>query len=520
MQVKLRLPTAIVAAVVVVLALLAPSAVAQKGPFQWGVAAYATHNSATLWTKTIDPARVSFQVATDAKFNDVVARGNRQTAAEHDMVAEPTVRGLDPSTKYFYRFSTGNASTRGKFRTMPSPNRHPAFDFSVTGDSDFYWLQHPEEISEPFDVLRRIKETNPDFWIYLGDTIYSDSEAAEEQGVPTALTLEEKWQKYKDNRVPAAKALFKSVSTWAQWDDHEVINDYDGAVLAQTDPALLAAGQQAFFDYFPGPTSADETYMKIDVGSDADFLMLDERTFRTQSADGENSPCLDAEGNLDLAPTLPEYHRAVLLQQGPVDPACLAHVNDPNRTMLGAEQKQWLKDSLLESDAKWKFIVNEVPMTQLWVLPYDRWEGYAAERAEILNFIRDNNVKNVVFLTTDIHANWGAGLHVNIDADREHPVAYEVTSGPIQTCYLECEFDRIAGEGATDQFFGYLNFQKLVVFDCVNYDSYAYSTVSVPADTARLRMQWRDNHKASGGGGKPLEGCNLTLDEGTYPVTE
>ena len=515
---KLRSLAVPAAAALVVIGLLAPSAGAAKGPFRWGVAAYVSHDIGILWTRVTEPGRVTYQVATDRRMNDVVKRGSVNASAEHDFVVEPRVTGLDPSTKYFYRFRFGDASTRGKFRTLPSPNQARAFDFSVTADSDVYWLQHPEEQAEPFAALRRIKETNPDFWIHLGDTIYSDSEPAEEQGVPIALTLEEKWQRYKESRVPATRALLKSVSTWAQWDDHEVINDYDGAVLAQTDPELLAAGRQAFFDYYPGPTSPDETYMKIDVGSEADFFMLDERSYRTQSGDAEDSPCRDAEGNLDLAPTLPAENRAVLLQEGPVDPACLAHVNDPTRTMLGAEQKQWLKDNLLESNATWKFIVNEVPMTQLWVLPYDRWEGYAAERAEILNFIRDNNVQNVVFLTTDIHANWGAGLHVDLAENDDNPVAYEVTSGPIQTCYLECEFDEIAGAGATDQFFAYLNFQRLVIFDCVNYDSYAYSTVSVPANPATLRMQWRDNHKAQGGGGKLLEDCNLTLDEGTYPV--
>ena len=56
------------------------------------------------------------------------------------------------------------------------------------------------------------------------------------------------------------------------------------------------------------------------------------------------------------------------------------------------------------STATWKVIVNEVPVQQYYALPYDRWEGYAAERERLLRFLQAN-VKNVVFLTTDTHAN-------------------------------------------------------------------------------------------------------------------
>lgn len=486
---------------------------AARSLFRQGVASYATHNRAILWGRTAKAAKVRYAVATDRKFQKVVKRGSIQALAVDNFTFQPVVKRLKPGTRYFFRFRAGKSQTKGRFRTLPSPTKNSEFDFSVSGDSDIFWTEPPEPQSEPFSLLRRIKETNPDFFIYLGDTIYSDSEAAEEAGVPLALTLEEKWKKYRQNRVAATKALLRSVSTWAQWDDHEVINDYDGAVLAQTDPELLKAGQEAFFDYFPIPGS--RTYRKVNAGSEADFFVLDERTYRTQSGDESDSPCRTSSGALDLAPTMPEDARTAF-GLGPVDPDCVAHVFDPDRTMLGAEQKQWLKDNLLSSEARWKFIINQVPMSQLFVLPYDRWEGYHAERNELLTFVSDNDIENVVFLTTDIHANWGGAVHLDIAETRARPIAYEVTSGPIQTCYLECEFDKIAGEGATDRFFGYLSGRKLIEFDCVNYDSFAYSTVTVPSK-GPLQMQWRDNHKAPGGGGTLLEGCDDTLAPGLYP---
>src|SRR4029450_10408342 len=74
--------------------------------------------------------------------------------------------------------------------------------------------------------------------------------------------------------------------------------------------------------------------------------------------------------------------------------------------------KQAFKSALLNSTAKFKFVINEYPIQQFWALPYDRWEGYGAERNEILNFILDpdnnsstnDSIENVVFLTTDTHA--------------------------------------------------------------------------------------------------------------------
>lgn len=519
-----RTLVAVVAIATVAVALVPAPVGAAAFRFPNGVASYATHDQAILWAR-VDRARtVKYQVSKAKDFAKVVKKGEATAAAGDDFIVQPTVSGLNPGTKYFFRFLSGDAVSRGRFRTLPDPARAPSFDFSVSADSDVLWKDHPSPQDEPFALLRRIKETNPDFFIYLGDTIYSDSETVV-GGVPVdpALTLEEKWAKYRANRVAATKALLKSVSTWAQWDDHEFINDFDGAVLSQTDPDLFEAGMEAFFDYFPIPDGP--TYRKIDVGSEADFFMLDERSFRTQSPDEEDSPCRDAEGDLDLAPQLPANYRDLFLDLGPTDPECLSHLADPTRTMLGLEQKTWLKENLLTSDATWKFIINEVPMVQLFGLPYDRWEGYEAERTELLNFIRDNDIQNVVFLTTDIHANWAGPLYVDITDDNPRAAAYEVTSGPIQTCNLQCEFDAILGEGSTDQLFNAFKFYRLIDFDCVHYKTYAYVTVTTPSDPASpLEMEWRNQKKATGGGGKLVpdlqkagDFCVEELAPGVYP---
>ena len=87
----------------------------------------------------------------------------------------------------------------------------------------------------------------------------------------------------------------------------------------------------------------------------------------------------------------------------PVPPACRAALEDPKRTMLGKRQYDAFTSAIKNSAATWKVIINEVPMMEFGVNPYDDWEGYEAEREKLLTFLKDN-VKNVAIVTTDFPA--------------------------------------------------------------------------------------------------------------------
>jgi phosphodiesterase/alkaline phosphatase D-like protein len=153
------------------------------------------------------------------------------------------------------------------------------------------------------------------------------------------------------------------------------------------------------------------------------------------------------------------------------------------RTMLGDEQKRFLFDRLLNSQATWRVIVNEVPVQAYLALPYDRWEGYAAEREEILRFIRDNNIRNVVFLTTDVHANIFGPVRIDPFAD-EAPVAYEATVGPIATAPLEREVVDAIGAAGADLFGPFLT--GLMRVECAELKSYSYGLVELHADSMTI----------------------------------
>jgi phosphodiesterase/alkaline phosphatase D-like protein len=220
-------------------------------------------------------------------------------------------------------------------------------------------------------------------------------------------------------------------------------------------------------------------------------IVLDERSCRSPSAE---TACAG-----DLAPTLPTALRTQLSTQfgvplPPLPPACQATLADPSRTFLGARQKRQLKGFLRHSTARFKFVVNQEPIQQLYALPYDRWEGYQAERSEILRFIRDSHIENVIFLTTDIHANIINEVFIDQFTDPT-PLAHEFVTGPIATFTYEQELRSEASrlgfspDLAVSAFHGLLD---LLGADCRHLNDFAYGLVEVNSDTQIATFSLKD----------------------------
>ena len=186
----------------------------------------------------------------------------------------------------------------------------------------------------------------------------------------------------------------------------------------------MADGRQAFREYMPlsGDETPDVLYRRFRWGSLAELIILDERSYRSRERErgvlGQRRAGPAAGLALPGMPAAFQDFREELGLARTIDPACQAALLDPERTMLGEEQKQFLFQALQESNATFKFIVNEVAISELLFLPYDRWEGYRTERDEILRFIDDNNISNVVFLTTDFHGNVIGGPRRQLDLGR------------------------------------------------------------------------------------------------------
>jgi alkaline phosphatase D len=169
----------------------------------------------------------------------------------------------------------------------------------------------------------------------------------------------------------------------------------------------------------------------------------------------------------------------------PVPPACLATINDPGRTMLGARQYAVFTHAIKASKATFKVIVNEVPVQQYYALPYDRWEGYAAERERLLRFLQAN-VKNVVFLTTDTHANLVNEVRYRtLGGVPESSGMWEVVTGPVATNTFAKEIDGFLGTPGAGTAIGALFFKPAppqgMGMRCAALDVFSYAQVTVTA---------------------------------------
>jgi phosphodiesterase/alkaline phosphatase D-like protein len=374
-------------------------------PFSYGVAAGdATPSSFIAWTRADNASDVTLEVATDADFASIVATAGPLTP---DSAADDTVKtdvtGLDAATLYYYRFSQGAALSRvGKIRTAPLPSSTAPVKFVWTGDSNAFY--------KPFTVLDYILGDNPDLFLYIGDTIYGDDDRS---GSGVAVTRDDYHTKYKENRDDSSlRAVLASFGTDSMWDDHEVTNDFYGNNPAPAFQAQMTAGNQAYRDYFPvreDGGDAMKLYRSFQWGKPAEFFLIDDRQYRDPQAYVTEPACLSGGEPV----TLP-------------GPTCTAEIDNPSRTYLGATQKQWLKDGLMNSTATFKFVMNGPLLSKLLYTPYDRWEGYAAERQEVIDFIKTNGIKNVIFLSTDIH-----GLIINDEVDTGSPQLRELVSGAI-----------------------------------------------------------------------------------------
>lgn len=211
----------------------------------------------------------------------------------------------------------------------------------------------------------------------------------------------------------------------------------------------------------------------------------------------------------DFAPTLPAFIRSSNPSFFPplsLIPQCLSTINDPSRTMLGATQKQLFKDALLTSTAHFKIVVSPSTFSQTYVNPYGRWEGYGAERAELIRFIRDSALTNVLFLSTDDHRN----LIQNVSVDRltePVPAGTEFVTGPIAQFTdqgivlgffglppdIDCSVPANAVQPGCRALAAEQAILSFAGAGCRHLNKYSYGVVEVDAATGTLKVSLKDD---------------------------
>jgi alkaline phosphatase D len=401
-----------------------------------------TGGRAVIWSKTDRPARMLVEYATREDFTGARRVDGPAALPLSDYTARVDLPDLPAGADIFYRVTfqdlaipkSISAPAAGRLR-MPGGARR-AITFAYSGDEAGQgWGINPEWGG--YRVYQQMRRHSPDFFIHSGDQIYADNpikpELKTDDGkvwknlttegkAKVAQTLDDYRANFAYNLLDEHKRGFAAeVPFLVQWDDHEVRNNwYPGQIIGIDDytvksASLLAAyARRAMFEYNPmrfSSEDAERVYRRIAYGPDLDVFMLDERSYR-----GPNSPNRQPRLNGDAA-------------------------------FLGAAQLAWLKRSLLQSSATWKLIASDMPISI--VVPdlnpdvpkgtFEAWAnaengppaGRELEIASLLSFIKNNAIKNVVWVTADVHYPAAFRYTPEKAAFTEFDPFWEFVAGPI-----------------------------------------------------------------------------------------
>lgn len=357
-------------------------------PFYHGVASGdPTATSVILWTRitprTSGSIEIAWRIAKDTAFTNILQSGTISTDSSKDYTAKVKVENLESNTWYYYEFSAyGKNSITGRTKTTPEGGMQQ-LRFAVVSCSNYP--------AGYFNAYKQITKRNDvDAVLHLGDYIY---EYANEPLNPRQVEPESEIIKLGDYRLrynsyrldEDLRKVHQQYPFVTTWDDHESANNSyrDGAENHDPSEGLWSdrktAAQKAYDEWLPiqlpEENRPDKIFRKISYGDLADIFVLDTRLY-----------------NRDLQAEFAN------------------EFSDTSRHILGAEQMEWLKTGLSNSSAKWKIIAQQVMFGQLtpFGVPInnDQWDGYSADRDELIKHLKNNNIDNVVVLTGDIHTAW------------------------------------------------------------------------------------------------------------------
>ena len=408
----------------------AATPIAKAGKFAHGVSSgFPTSKAITLWTRVSDldrSSKLTLEVAADKNFHKVVKR--KQVIAEKgdDFTIHERIAGLKPGQEYFYRFETRNRNSRvGKFRTLPPSDSKQPLKIGYFSCQDYeagYFNAQAAMAKEDFDLVICLGDYIYEHMYYDGPDDRVDRTGPNNDG--DVQSLAEFREKYRFYQADEDLQDLHAAHPWITiWDDHEVEDNYAGdeADSAQPDPRLENSGYprrvpfkrrrrngyKAYFEAHPRlhrkGMAKNQIYGSIRLGGLAELFLTDQRQYR------DPQPCMDA-----------------ILEPCP-------EATEPGRTMLGKEQKRWFKGAVPDSNAKWKLWASQlltmsvdVPAGQAAIL--DTWDGYQAERREILERFKSKGVDNLVVLTGDIHT-FLAGDLTTTGREGGDPIGVELVGG-------------------------------------------------------------------------------------------
>ncbi|WP_245667415.1 alkaline phosphatase D family protein [Actinomadura macra] len=390
-----------------------------------------TAREAVVWARADRPSRMLVELSGRPDFRNARTIKGPVLTPDTDLTGKTLLRGLPPGEELHYRVRLADLDGRltsapvpGRLRT--APRRPQDIRFVWSGDlAGQGWGIAPE--FGGYRIFKAMGALDPDFFLCSGDLVYSDGPLAETVKLPdgriwrnivtaekakVAETLPEYRGQFRYNLQDANLQAFNArVPTIYQWDDHETVNNwYPGEILdlpqytEKRVDVLASHARRAMFEYTPVRTArSGRLYRKISYGPLLDVFVLDMRTYKSPN-DANNSPT-QKDG------------------------------------LLGAEQTAWLKRELRHSTATWKVIANDLPLGL--VVPDGTAQEAAAqgdngaplgrerEIADLLSYAKRHRVRNMVWLTADVHYTAAHYYDPSKAAFSDFDPFWEFVSGPL-----------------------------------------------------------------------------------------
>lgn len=392
---------------------------------------------AIIWSRCDRPARMVVEWDTRSLFPNPRRFVSPLADARTDFTARVELTGLPADQAIFYRVQFEDAQSGvasepwfGHLRSVPQTRRDIRFVWSGDSAGQGFGINPDFGGMRIYEAMRR---RLPDFFIHSGDVIYADipirAQLTTEGGrvwrnitteakSKSAETLDEFRGNYRYNLMDENIRRFNAeVPQIWQWDDHEVVDNWSpgkqlGARYQSKDiHSLVDRARQAWLEYAPMRwQSADgggRIYRKLGYGPMLDVFVVDMRSYRGANDDnlGEAKP------------------------------------------FLGREQLDWLKREMQASNAQWKVIAADMPIGlgegDGEVSPgVTRWDAVAngdpgpaqgreLEIAELLGFLRAQQVRNFLFLTADVHYCAAHHYHPDRAAFQDFEPFWEFVAGPL-----------------------------------------------------------------------------------------
>lgn len=354
----------------------------QAGP----MVGYSDFREVMIWVQTKKPAEVKIfyqnkDSAEDKHWTNKIFT-DKNTAFTAHLLADT----LEPGSYYNYELYINsekiNLDYEASFQTQKIWRwRTEPPDFSFATGSGTYineakYDRGGKGYGGDYKIFNNITKKKPDFMLWLGDNIYLRSG---DWNTKTGI-----YHRYTHTRsIAEMQSLLASVHHYAIWDDHDFgDNDSDRSFWNKNETL------EAFKLFWANPSYgiADiKGAITFFTWADCDFFMLDNRFYRTPN-----------------------------------------HRKTDNKTILGKEQLEWLKNALSHSKANFKFVVmgGQFLTTAGMFEVYSNY-GFDKERNDIINFIHEEKIENIIFVTGDRHHS-----EINVLNRTFMPTIYDITVSP------------------------------------------------------------------------------------------